>query len=158
MAVTHFPERHYEGMLFEAFLDLSNKHGPKKGWRSCSTSRMSRLRSDPRWGAIGHSKVQVISCRSLIADTTIFPGRNFGNSILPRHSPRPDIPFMSIRNRGPGDSDCGRMNCPSSVNGSSRYPNRSAFDILRFLARYSAVQTTLDPFLPPTGRLWKPQT
>ncbi len=28
--------------------------------RSCSTSRMSRLRSDPRWGAIGHSKVQVI--------------------------------------------------------------------------------------------------
>ncbi len=34
-------------------------------WRSCSTSRMSRLRSDPRWGAIGHSKVQVISCRSL---------------------------------------------------------------------------------------------
>ena len=25
----------------------------------------SRLRSDPRWGAIGHSKVQVISCRSL---------------------------------------------------------------------------------------------
>ena len=33
--------------------------------RSCSTSRMSRLRSDQRWGAIGHSKVQVISCRSL---------------------------------------------------------------------------------------------
>ncbi len=34
--------------------------------RSCSsTSRISRLRSDQRWGAIGHSKVQVISCRSL---------------------------------------------------------------------------------------------
>ena len=33
--------------------------------RSCSTSRMSRLRSDQRWSAIGHSKVQVISCRSL---------------------------------------------------------------------------------------------
>ena len=33
--------------------------------RSCPTSRISRLRSDQRWGAIGHSKVQVISCRSL---------------------------------------------------------------------------------------------
>ena len=33
--------------------------------RSRSTSRILRLRSDPRWGAIGHSKVQVISCRSL---------------------------------------------------------------------------------------------
>ena len=35
--------------------------------RSSSTSRISRLRSDLRWGAIGHSKVQVISCRSLSA-------------------------------------------------------------------------------------------
>ena len=53
--------------------------------RSCSTSRIawdaihaaitarfdprkplfSRLRNDQRWGVIGHSKVQVISCRSL---------------------------------------------------------------------------------------------
>ena len=32
--------------------------------RSRSTSRISRLRSGQRWGAIGHSKVQVISCRS----------------------------------------------------------------------------------------------
>ena len=34
--------------------------------RSRSTSRILRLRSDPIWGAIGHSKVQVISCRSLM--------------------------------------------------------------------------------------------
>ena len=33
--------------------------------RSYSTSRLSRLRSSQRWGAIGHSKVQVISCWSL---------------------------------------------------------------------------------------------
>ena len=33
--------------------------------RSRSMSRILRLRSDPRWGAIGHSKVEVISCRSL---------------------------------------------------------------------------------------------
>ncbi len=32
--------------------------------RSSSTARISRLRSDPRWGAIGHSRVQVISCGS----------------------------------------------------------------------------------------------
>ena len=32
---------------------------------SCSTSRILRLRSDQRWGALGPSKVQVISGRSL---------------------------------------------------------------------------------------------
>ena len=51
--------------------------------RSCSTSRISRLRSDQRWGAIGHSKVQVISCRSLRTILSGFPG---GRNCCPRKS------------------------------------------------------------------------
>ena len=55
--------------------------------RSSSTSRISRLRSDQRWGAIGHSKVQVISCRSLglefgdlvgLSDHGVRPGQEIG--------------------------------------------------------------------------------
>ena len=63
MAVTHFPERHYEGMLFEAFLDLSNKHGPKKGWLRLWYRSIGR---DPIWSTLGPQIVQFISCRSLI--------------------------------------------------------------------------------------------
>ena len=47
--------------------------------RSRSTSRISRLRSDPRWGAIGHAKVQVISCRSLCTQAEYRPAGGRGN-------------------------------------------------------------------------------